>query len=98
MRATAQYDAAASLISLKDWDGAIKTLEDFRQRFPTNPLQGEVSKKLAVAYIEKKNWAGAAGEFERLSAANKDPKVARDFLWQAAEYYDKAGSRAPAAK
>ncbi|MEO8921502.1 MAG: tetratricopeptide repeat protein [Caldimonas sp.] len=98
VRATAQYDAAASLISLKDWDGAIKTLEDFRQRFPTNPLQGEVSKKLAVAYIEKRNWAGAAGEFERLSAANKDPKVARDFLWQAAEYYEKAGSRAPAAK
>ena len=98
VRATAQYDAAATLIALKDWDGAIKTLEDFRQRFPTNALQGEVSKKLAVAYIEKKQWAGAAGEFERLSAANKDPKIARDFLWQAAEYYEKAGARAPAAK
>jgi len=82
VRATAQYDAAATLISLKDWDGAIRTLEDFRQRFPNNALQGEVSKKLAVAYLEKKQWAGAAGEFERLSAANKDPKVAREFLWQ----------------
>jgi len=98
VRATAQYDAAATLISLKDWDGAIRTLEDFRQRFPNNALQGEVSKKLAVAYLEKKQWAGAAGEFERLSAANKDPKVAREFLWQAAEYYEKAGARAPAAK
>jgi TolA-binding protein len=98
VRATAQYDAAATLISLKDWDGAIRTLEDFRQRFPSNALQGEVSKKLAVAYIEKKQWAGAAGEFERLSAASKDPKIAREFLWQAAEYYEKGGARAPAAK
>ena len=54
--------------------------------------------KLAVAYIEKGQWAGAAAELERLAAANKDPKVARDALWQAAEYYDKAGSRGAAAK
>jgi TolA-binding protein len=98
VRATAQYDAAATLIALKDWDGAIRTLEDFRQRFPNHPLQGEVGKKLAVAYLEKGQWAGAAGEFERLAAANKDPKVVRDALWQAAELYEKAGARAPAAK
>ncbi|HEX7442032.1 MAG TPA: tetratricopeptide repeat protein, partial [Caldimonas sp.] len=98
VRATAQYDAAATLIALKDWDGAIRTLEDFRQRFPNHPLQAEVGKKLAVAYLEKGQWAGAAGEFERLAAANKDPKVVRDALWQAAELYEKAGARAPAAK
>ncbi|MDQ6627766.1 MAG: tetratricopeptide repeat protein [Pseudomonadota bacterium] len=98
VRAAAQYDAAATLISLKDWDGAIRTLEEFRKSFPNHPLQGEVGKKLAVAYLEKGNWAGAAGEFERLAASSKDPKVTRDALWQAAEYYEKAGSRAPAAK
>jgi TolA-binding protein len=98
VRAAAQYDAAASLIALKDWDGAARTLEDFRQRYPNNPLQADVSSKLAVAYLEKGQWAGAAGEFERLAATNKDPKIARDALWQAAEYYEKAGSRAAAAK
>jgi TolA-binding protein len=98
VRATAQYDAAASLIVLKDWDGAIHTLEDFRQRFPNHPLQGEVSAKLAVAYIEKGQWAGAAGEYERLAASSTDPKIARDAQWQAAEFYEKAGSRAGAAK
>ena len=36
--------------------------------------------------------------FERLAAANTDPKLARDALWQAAELYDKGGSRAAAAK
>src|SRR5204863_8945787 len=60
VRAAAQYDAAAAMISLKDWDGAAKTLEDFRQRFPNHPLQADVSSKRAVAYTEKGQWAGAA--------------------------------------
>jgi TolA-binding protein len=98
VRATAQYDAAAALIALKDWDAATRTLEDFRQRYPKHPLQDEVSSKLAVAYVERGNWSAAAGEFERLAAANKDPQMARAGLWQAAEMYEKAGARAPAGK
>ena len=98
MRANAQYDAAAALIAVKDWDGAIKTLEDFRQRFPNHALQPEVSKKLAVAYLEKGQWANAAAEYERLGDASKDPKVARDTLWQAAELYEKANAKPQAAK
>ena len=98
VRATAQYDASAALIGLKDWDGAARTLEDFRQRYPNHPLQADVSSKLAMAYLEKGNWAQAAGEFERIAATNKDPKVARDALWQAAELYEKAKSRSQAAK
>ena len=98
VRANAQYDSAAALIAVKDWDGAIKTLEDFRQRFPNHALQPEVSKKLAVAYLEKGHWANAAGELERLAAANKDPKIARDALWQAAELYEKANARPAATK
>ena len=46
VRATAQYDAAAALIGLKDWDGAARTLEDFRQRYPKHALQAEVGNKL----------------------------------------------------
>jgi TolA-binding protein len=98
VRAAAQYDASASLIVLKDWDGAIRTLEDFRARFPNHALQGEVSGKLAVAYLEKGQWAGAAGEFERLANTSPDPKIGRDALWQSAELYEKAGSRPNAAK
>jgi TolA-binding protein len=98
VRANAQYDSAAALIAIKDWDGAIKTLEDFRQRFPNHALQPEVSKKLAVAYLEKGESANAAAEFERLAIANKDPKVARDALWQAAELYEKGNAKPAAAK
>ena len=98
VRATAQYDAAASLIGLKDWDGATRTLEDFRQRYPNHALQDEIAGKLALAYLEQQQWAKAAGEFERLSAAKKDPQLAREALWQAAELYDKAAARMPAAR
>ncbi|HET9765099.1 MAG TPA: tetratricopeptide repeat protein, partial [Casimicrobiaceae bacterium] len=37
IRANAEYDAAAQLISLKQWDRAIVVLEDFRRTFPQNP-------------------------------------------------------------
>ena len=98
VRATAQYDAAAALIGLKDWDGAARTLEDFRQRYPNHPLQGEVGGKLAAAYLEQGRWAQAAGEFERVAVASKDPQLARAALWQAAELHEKAGARPAAAK
>jgi TolA-binding protein len=99
IRANAQYDAAASLIALKDWDAAARTLEDFRQRFPQHPLQAEVGGKLAVAYLEKGEWAGAAAELERMATApGSDPKVARGALWQAAELYEKGGAKPAAAK
>jgi TolA-binding protein len=97
-RATAQYDAAAAMLALKDWDGAARTLEDFRSRYPKHPLQDDVTSRLAVAYVEKGSWAQAAGEFEKLAAANKDPQLARAGLWQAAEMYEKAGVRASAAR
>jgi outer membrane protein assembly factor BamD (BamD/ComL family) len=99
VRATAQYDTAAALITLKDWDGAAHTLEDFRQRYPNHPLQGEVGNKLAVTYTEQGKWALAAAEFERMAATTtKGAQFARDAQWQAADFYDKAGKRDAAAK
>jgi outer membrane protein assembly factor BamD (BamD/ComL family) len=98
VRANAQYDAAAALIALKDWDLAASTLEDFRTRFPKHPLQGEVGGKLAVAYMEKGQWSRAAGEFERQAATSTDARVARAALWQAAELHEKGNARALAAK
>ncbi|HYB50106.1 MAG TPA: tetratricopeptide repeat protein [Burkholderiaceae bacterium] len=98
VRATAQYDAAAALISLKDWPKAARALEDFRQRYPNHPLQSDVSDKLAVVYSESGQWAAAAAEFERMAASKKDPQLARAALWQAAELYEKAAAKPAAAK
>jgi TolA-binding protein len=96
VRVKAEYDAAAALIALKSWDAAASALENFRRRYPDNPLQGEVTNKLAVVYSEQGKWALAAPEFERIAAARKDPQMAREALWQAAELYEKAGAREPA--
>lgn len=98
VRAAAQYDAAATLIALKDWDGAARTLEDFRTRFPGHPLQADVGSKLAVVYLEQGQWASAATEFERLASTHKEPAMARDALWQAAELHEKAGARVATAR
>ncbi len=95
VRATAQYDAAAALIGLQDWNAAASTLEDFRSRYPRHNLQAEVTNKLAFVYTEKGSWAQAAGEYERLAAAQPDPKQARAALWQAVQLREKAAGKTP---
>ncbi len=90
VRASAQYDAAAALIALKDWPAAARTLEDFRTRFPASPLLDEAGDKLVLVYTESGQWALAAGEYERVARRKGDPALARAALWQAAELYDKA--------
>ncbi len=98
VRASAQFDAAAVLIEIKDWPRAAQILQDFRSRYPDHRLQPEVVDKLAVVYTESGQWQGAAGEFERLAARKGDVALARSALWQAAELYEKAGNRAEAAR
>ncbi|MGA0610904.1 tetratricopeptide repeat protein [Caldimonas sp. KR1-144] len=98
VRATAQYDAAAALIGMKDWPAATKLLEDFRTRFPKHALQDDVTTKLAVAYTEQRQWSAAAAEYERIAAAKSDPAIVGAAVWQAAELHEKANARPAATK
>jgi cellulose synthase operon protein C len=99
IHASAQYDAAVALIGLKDWDGAARMLEEFRQRFPKHALVDEVSGQLALAWLEAGRWTEAAGEFERVAGSpGKDPRLVQEALWQAAELYAKGGRHAASAK
>jgi cellulose synthase operon protein C len=92
IRTTADYDAAALLIGLKDWPRAIDVLEGFRRNFPASELQPEVTRKLAVAYVEAGRPGLAATEFERIAAApGGSPDVQREALAQAATLYEKSG-------
>jgi len=93
IRANAQYDAAAQLITLKQWDRAIVVLESFRRSFPQNPLQRDVTTKLAVAYSSANRPGEAAAEFERIAAnPTEDKAVQREALMQSADLYAKAGN------
>ncbi|MEJ2698816.1 MAG: tetratricopeptide repeat protein, partial [Desulfuromonadales bacterium] len=96
IRPTAEYDAAAALIELKDWEKAATVLTGFRKAFPGNKLQPEVTKKIAYVYKEAGKLSLAAGEYERIERESKDEEVRREALTVAAELHEKAGEIAQA--
>jgi cellulose synthase operon protein C len=93
IRSTSQYDAAAELITLKQWDRAIGVLEAFRRDYPKSELGRDVTRKLAVAYTEANRPGEAATEFEHIAASpNEDKGVQREALLQSADLYAKANN------
>lgn len=99
VRANAEFDAAGILIQNKQWDRAAQVLEGFRRNYPNHELAPEVTRNLAVAYLETGRSTQAAGEFERIAARTEEtPEVRRAALWQAAELYEKSASPTNAAR
>jgi len=95
VRATAEYDAAAQLVNLKDWPRAITVLEAYRRSYPKDARQADVTRNLAVAYAEAGRPAEAAAEFERIAAVSTEDKaIQREALLSAADLHEKAGNRA----
>lgn len=89
--ATAEYDAAAGLMQLNEFDTAASMLEQFRTSFPGDPRQSEVTRRLASAYLGSARPLQAAQEFERIGRNGTDAALCRDALWQSAELYTQAG-------
>ncbi len=96
VRPMAEYDAAISLIILKDWKQAARVLENFRRRYPKHTLAKTIPGKLALVYLNSKQHGRAAAEMERIANSSKNPKIARESRWQAAELYEKADNTARA--
>jgi cellulose synthase operon protein C len=96
VRATADYDAAAALIQLKDWNMAATVLLGLRKMFPGHQLQSEVTKKIAYVYREDGQLSLAAGEYERIERESGDEEVRREALLLAAELHEEAGDNANA--
>lgn len=92
IRATADYDAAANLINLKQWNRAIPVLESFQTRFPNHQLKADVSAKLATAYLESGDNIRAADYLQKIVVNEKDKGVQQGTVWQSAELYEKAQS------
>jgi TolA-binding protein len=88
--ATAEYDAAAGLMTRKDWKRATEVLERFRSRYPKDPRQTEVTRRLATAYKAGAQPLQAAAEFERIGHGEGEPELCREALAQAAELYAQA--------
>lgn len=88
---TAEYDAVAITLALRDWPAAIRQLERFRSAWPESRFQTAVTRELALAYVETGSHAQAAEEFGRMATLAEDEAEARAALWRAAELYDQAG-------
>ncbi len=91
VRANAEFDAASILIRNKDWGRAAQVLEQFRSSYPNSELAPEVTRSLAVAYLESGRSGESAAEFERIALRPEEPAdVRRQALTQAAILYEKA--------
>jgi tetratricopeptide (TPR) repeat protein len=88
VRPAAEYDAAAALMRLQDWNAAAKVLDDFRSGFPEHELQSEATKQLAFVYRESGQLALSAGEYERVATESDDPELRREALLEAGELYE----------
>lgn len=93
IRPTAEYDGAAALIELKDWDRAAQVLLAFRKNFPNHELQPEVTKKVAFVYRSAGKLELAAAEYERIERESKDEQVRRGALEIAADLYHETGAK-----
>ncbi|MEJ2389800.1 MAG: tetratricopeptide repeat protein [Gammaproteobacteria bacterium] len=91
LRANADYDAATTLIKMKQYRRASGLLEVFRKRYPKNALNAGIPEKLALIYSETGQSGRAAHEMEILAANHRQNKTYRaDLLWKAGTYYAKA--------
>jgi TolA-binding protein len=93
IRVTAEYDAAAALINMQAWVRAATVLEQFRVDYPNSEFTDDITRKLAVSYLESGNAEQAAFEFERIaSAASSSDAERREALWKAASLYKDSDS------
>jgi len=90
IRMTAEYDAGAVMIQLKQWNRATRLFEDYRKRFPESKQQADVTQKLAVAYEQDRQWRPAAVEYDRIRRAAQDPEIRREASYRSAQLFDRA--------
>ncbi|MEN7972778.1 MAG: tetratricopeptide repeat protein, partial [Verrucomicrobiota bacterium] len=97
-RPTAEYDAAAALIELKDWKMAATVLSGFRNTFAGHELQADVTKKIAYVYRQDGQLSLAANEYERIERESQDEEVRREALLVAAGLHEEVGDSSRAIK
>jgi tetratricopeptide (TPR) repeat protein len=93
IRATAEYDAGAALIELKDWTAAAGVLEAFRGTYPKHKMQGEATRLIAHAYRESGQLSRAAGEYERLASESTDEALRRESTLVAGDLYQQSNAK-----
>lgn len=96
IRPAADYDGAAALMQLKQWEQAAQILRSFPTNYPGHSLQAEARKKLATLYKGTGRLSLAAAEYEQVEIEVQDTDMRRDALQLAAELYAQANNTAKA--
>lgn len=96
VRATAQFDAVALLLTLEQWDRAIPELQELIAKYPQHKMAVEFPRRLAYAYEQSEQWALAAEEYLALSNQDPDAEVKREALFVSATMYEKNKNHATA--
>jgi len=93
LRASAQYDAATALLEQQSWEQAIVLLRQYRRDYPADPLQTEVTRKLAYACEQGGHAGQAAAEYRQLGEDRQQPPaLQREALLRAGELYLQDGA------
>jgi cellulose synthase operon protein C len=92
IRPAAEYDAAAALIQLKDWERRPRAVA-FRDSFPGHELQPEVTKKIAYVYRENGQLSLAADEYERIEKESGTMRSGGMPCWSRPELHEKDGNK-----
>lgn len=92
-RLAAQYDSAVYFSLLENWPQAIATYIDFQNRYPQHPLTQGIDDQLFYAYEQTENWPQAASILMAKFNQSPNSELGRLALYQAAQYYEKAGDR-----
>jgi TolA-binding protein len=90
IRMNAQFDAAQNYIKAGDVGTANALLNDFRKRYPDNPLTDSIAAVLVANYEHSGQWNEAALELDAIQANESELNKKRDALYLSAQYYDKA--------
>ena len=98
IRPKAEYDEAAALLAVGEWDTAARILEQLRIDYPQYPHQEELTQKLAYAYDRSERYTEAAAEYLRLGSGTGNDPLRREALLRAAEIYRSHGELASAVK
>ena len=89
--ATADFDAATSLLKAEAWIEAAEILQRFIKKHPASPQLNDIYKKLVLAYQKADAPLKTAATLVLVAEKDASPEIRREALWQATELYREAG-------
>ncbi|MEM9174568.1 MAG: tetratricopeptide repeat protein, partial [Myxococcota bacterium] len=92
IRPVAEYDAAAALVALEDWEAAAEVLAAFRVEHPGHALGRDVTRQMAHVRRSAGELGEAALEYERVADEAETAEERAEALAAAGDLHEEAGA------